>query len=99
MRNRKRSDVYMIHQKLSTLLFLFLLSCSFALVQCGPSAHDAPLQLVDWDEETLLKTRAKLEEGDTSLQPALDRLIEEAEQALQAGPFSVTDKPFYHQWG
>jgi len=45
-----------------------------------------------WRAELLEQAKARLECGDSSLQPALDRLIAEAEGAVLAGPFSVIHK-------
>ncbi len=42
--------------------------------------------------EALRTAKARLATGDKALQPALDKLIIEADKALQAGPFSVTYK-------
>lgn len=44
------------------------------------------------DAVRLLATKARLAAHDLSLQPALSRLLWEANEALQAGPFSVMDK-------
>lgn len=42
--------------------------------------------------ESLATTRCRISSGDTSLLPALDLLIEQADSALKAGPFSVMNK-------
>ncbi len=65
------------------------------LNQCDNSSREEPdsLRLIDWDAQTLLEVRQRLETGDMALQPALDRLIREADEALNAGTFTVTDKP------
>ena len=44
------------------------------------------------DGEMLAKTKARIENNDPDLQPAMDALIQEADAALESGPFSVTDK-------
>ena len=45
-----------------------------------------------WRSELLEQAKACLSDGDETLQPALDRLIAEANDALQVGPFSVVNK-------
>jgi hypothetical protein len=45
-----------------------------------------------WRFDLLERTKARLSGGEERLQPAQDRLIAEANDALQAGPFSVIDK-------
>ena len=42
--------------------------------------------------EALAKTKERLARGDPQLQPALEKLLAEADAALEEGPFSVTDK-------
>ncbi len=43
-------------------------------------------------EVKLAATKARLAAGDQTLQPALDKLVSEADKALQSGPFSVMQK-------
>ena len=43
--------------------------------------------------EALANAKERLSEGDPQLQPALEKLLAEADAALEEGPFSVTDKP------
>jgi hypothetical protein len=42
--------------------------------------------------DELARTKARLQAGDSVLQPAYDRLLKQADTALQAGPFSVMQK-------
>jgi hypothetical protein len=49
-------------------------------------------RILVWRFELLEQAKARLSGGDEVLQPALDRLIAEANEALQVGPFSVVDK-------
>ncbi len=42
--------------------------------------------------DSLVKTRSRITKGDPALKPALETLRGEADKALTAGPFSVTDK-------
>jgi hypothetical protein len=44
------------------------------------------------DGSQLIQIRQRVREGDKSLMPAVDELIQQAERALQAGPFSVINK-------
>jgi hypothetical protein len=46
------------------------------------------------DEASLLESRRQAEAGDPAIGAALAKLREEADDALDAGPFSVTQKPF-----
>ncbi|MFO7975708.1 MAG: alginate lyase family protein, partial [Candidatus Hydrogenedentota bacterium] len=45
------------------------------------------------DASKLIEVRARVAAGDPALKPAMDKLLAEAEAALNKGPFSVTDKP------
>ncbi|NLD73980.1 MAG: alginate lyase, partial [Chloroflexi bacterium] len=44
------------------------------------------------DPQTLANNRKRVRAGDPALAPAVDALRAEADEALSAGPFSVTDK-------
>ncbi len=48
--------------------------------------------LVSLRAEELARARTSLRNGDSTLRPALTRLLSDAEHALTAGPFSVMDK-------
>jgi hypothetical protein len=48
--------------------------------------------LVSLRREELERARASVQRSDSVLRPAFERLLRDAEQALVAGPFSVTDK-------
>ena len=43
--------------------------------------------------EALENAKGRLSQGDPQLQPALEKLLAEADAALEVGPLSVTDKP------
>ena len=45
-----------------------------------------------WRADLLAQAKTRLGRGDPRLQPAFDRLRAQAEEALQAGPFSVVHK-------
>ncbi len=51
-----------------------------------------PPETIVMNGEWLAAAKTGLEDGDTSLQPALNRLVEEADQAMTGGPFSVMSK-------
>jgi hypothetical protein len=57
----------------------------------GAGAAQQPA-LVTLRPAELARARTRLERGDPLLRPALDRLLAEADSALDAGPFSVMDK-------
>jgi len=44
------------------------------------------------DRKILAETRVRIEQGDQKLKLAMEKLIEDADAALQVGPWSVTDK-------
>jgi len=44
------------------------------------------------DAQHLAKTKIRIEKGDSNLKHSFNQLIEDAEAALQEGPYSVTDK-------
>ena len=50
------------------------------------------LNVFTWRLELLEQAKARLVSGDAVLQPALARLVADADAALQAGPFSVVNK-------
>ena len=70
----------------STLLFVVLFVSSAAI------AAEEPPRVFVLDGKTLLDNRQRVRAGDVKLRAALDRLIEDADAKLFAGPFSVTDK-------
>ncbi|MFP4250352.1 MAG: alginate lyase family protein, partial [Armatimonadota bacterium] len=45
------------------------------------------------DPDRLVEARRRVEEEDSALQPAVERLMRDAESALEEGPFTVVDKP------
>ncbi|MEZ5278087.1 MAG: alginate lyase family protein [Opitutaceae bacterium] len=49
-------------------------------------------EVIVMDSEWLAAAKAALTEGNTELAPALDQLVEEADAALTAGPFTVMSK-------
>jgi hypothetical protein len=63
--------------------------CGFAFVA---HADDDFPETILIDGKKLAETKARIEESDPKLKPAFDKLIEEANAALQGGPYSVTDK-------
>jgi hypothetical protein len=58
----------------------------------GAGDRPALPRVVSCDPSELAAARAKLDRGDVSLRPALDRLIAGADQALEQSPLSVLDK-------
>src|SRR5262245_42945004 len=68
----------------SLSLILFLIS-SAAAWQVGP-------RLCSLDAGRLLQTKSHLTERDAALRPATEALRRDADKALIAGPFSVTQK-------
>lgn len=72
-----------------SVLFLSGAACAAPLSTARPTAE---LRVFTLRAEALQQARERIDAGDPSLQPALDRLVEEAEDALRAGPFSVMAK-------
>jgi Alginate lyase len=66
-------------------------SLSFTLAT-PPSATAQDTSLVSLRSEELARAKSALQRGDSTLRPALDRLLADADRALTAGPFSVTEK-------
>ena len=58
------------------------------------TAHgqDAVPETILMDRKKLADTKMRIEKGDPELKPALDKLLERANEALQQGPHSVTHK-------
>lgn len=54
---------------------------------------DSLVRVFCLDPVRLAQSKASVRRGDKSLQPALEKLRAEADDALKAGPFSVMDKP------
>jgi hypothetical protein len=67
-----------------------LLGLLVAALPRGAGAQDGGLVSLRADE--LLRARTSIQSGDTALRLAFARLSDDAERALTAGPFSVTDK-------
>jgi hypothetical protein len=65
-----------------------LLTSTVAHAQTQPAAP----RLFQLDRQHLLDTKRRVQSGDATLKPALDRLREDATNALKEGPFSVTAK-------
>jgi hypothetical protein len=57
----------------------------------GGAPVEAP-QVFVLNAHWLAQVKAHLESGDESLQPALEQLLKDAEEAVTQGPFSVVDK-------
>ena len=63
---------------------------SMALAEHSARGQDAPF--VSLRAEDLRRAKTLLQNGDSALRPALDRLMRDADSAMTAGPFSVTEK-------
>ena len=77
-----------------------LVLCALGLQLSGAAAQSplaatpaaARLRVYSLRADALEQARQLLATGDTALRPAYERLVREADVALKAGPFSVTDK-------
>ena len=63
-----------------------------ALSACAHAAQTAPPALLGHDAASLTEVRARVQAGDPTLQPALNRLVAEADAALEADYATVLDK-------
>jgi len=63
-----------------------------AFVACALAAQTAPPALLGHDAAALADVRARLQAGDPVLQPAFDRLVAEADAAVDAEYATVLDK-------
>jgi hypothetical protein len=72
--------------------FLLLATMGALFGARAPAAAQAPPRTIVWRAEALQQTKNRLVAGDPSLAPALAALKTRAEDALEAGPFSVMDK-------
>jgi hypothetical protein len=83
---------------LSGVTVLFLLACAGGPRPRGRAAnpdeprHESLPRVFLVDARALVETRQRIAHGDRSLVRAVARLRAEADEALQAGPFSVMDK-------
>ena len=77
----------------STLLRAALLVWLGSLTGQAQTPSAAPLPNVFWaDPQVMAESKAKLAAGDVSLKPVLDRLLDDANNALTVRPPSVMDK-------
>jgi len=74
--------------RFSTIGALFLALAAGATAQTTP----APRKVFLMNMAGLDKAKSRLAAGDKTLQPALQKLVQDAEKALTAGPFSVMQK-------
>ena len=75
---------------LITLLLVYILPGFAAPIAAQTQANKLRVFLLDSSQ--LQANRVKVQEGDTNLVSAVNRLKEDARKALKAGPFSVVDK-------
>lgn len=57
------------------------------------SSEASPPEVLLIDPDRLVEARRRVEENDPALQSAIERLMRDAEAALDEGPFAVVDKP------
>lgn len=78
--------------KTAPQFLLVMVIAIFSTCQENSTPSAEPPQLGGWDYEWMTQVKNALSNGDTYFKPAYDQLIEDAEKALTAGPFSVTYK-------
>lgn len=97
MRSGNRSGCEKLYDKETDIIkkirlnISIIAACFLALVFSACSANDPPATLLI-DGRILAKTKQRLRQGDPALKPAFDKLLSDAEAAMQEGPFAVTDK-------
>jgi len=63
------------------------------LFACKSTNKQEPIpEVLLMDAKYLAQSKMRIENNDTSIMPAFDQLLEEADAALAEGPYSVTDK-------
>ncbi len=72
--------------------FLFTLGTLLFSSCQEPNQMIEPPRLGGWDYDWMLKVKGALQEGDDYFLPAYNKLIQDADKALNEGPFSVTYK-------
>ncbi|MFC1483417.1 alginate lyase family protein [Candidatus Neomarinimicrobiota bacterium] len=74
----------------------FILALLVTGMSCGSTAEgdDQKLRVFIHDADSLLSLRQQVRTGDRDLSLLVDQLRSDADQALRAGPFSVTNKLF-----
>ncbi len=70
---------------------LLLIFCAVIFSRCTEEPDS--LRLGGWDYDWMLQVRSDIRAGDATFLPALEQLIEAADQALEGGVYSVTYKP------
>jgi len=78
-----------MHRNSITTLLMTVLA-SLLVMACTSEQQTVSTILIDQDY--LDQVRERINNGDTTLQPAYYKLIKDAEKALQEGPYTVTDK-------
>ena len=73
---------------------IFLLNVLFLFSSCNqePAKTVEEPRLGGWDYKWMLEVKSALKQGDEYFKPAFDKLMKDAEEAMEAGPFSVTYK-------
>lgn len=73
---------------------LLAVSVLFVLNSCNQNSTQLiePPRLGGWDYDWMVNVKSAMHEGDEYFKPAFDKLMEDAEIAMEEGPFSVTYK-------
>ena len=75
-----------------TMVLVCVLGVGLVAGAAEPPATGEPRVFLT-DAARLMEVRTRVAADDAALKPAVDALLAEAEDALAAGPFTVTDKP------
>lgn len=78
--------------KKTILLIILGAALVFLLMRLTSNLQEDAPETILMDLAYLANTKTQLEKGDPKLMPAFEQLIEEADVALQEGPYSVTNK-------
>src|SRR5258705_13998027 len=69
-----------------------LLAFSFVIASSSRASHANEPPLIILQGQALARVKQRLQAGDASLAPSLNKLKRDADRALLNGPFSVTEK-------
>ena len=75
------------HAKLTATFVIATIAFSCGFIAAG---QETPPRVFTIPADTLVKTKQRVLANDTTLDPAIKRLLSEASAAMSAGPFSVT---------
>ncbi|MCC5931662.1 MAG: alginate lyase family protein [Cyclobacteriaceae bacterium] len=77
----------------TVICFLLVNASILCLLSCSQKSEDKKeLKLSGWDLTWMQQVKSSLQKGDNRYKPAFDQVVKEANEALEAGVYSVTYK-------